>query len=208
MQPLHDRSLSIFIVTTIFLGISFISVCLRCFVRIKLVKAFGWDDTLMVFAMVNKAILTEGRAQLTNLPIVTQYLVRIMWYHRSVIRHWPKKRHAHTSRHHGNSDVCKSSVPASQKPYTWFKCATLSNCIPLVVVAGPNKLRLGLWSSKEFHRAGLAPSHCLSCTQNDPVGCHRRDRDCRLGVLVHVNTPVSPCLILLATSPTLYRSNI
>ncbi|KAJ5886946.1 uncharacterized protein N7473_009620 [Penicillium subrubescens] len=51
MQPLEGRSKAIFIVTTIFLGISFIAVCLRCFVRLKLVKAFGWDDALMVFAM-------------------------------------------------------------------------------------------------------------------------------------------------------------
>lgn len=51
MLPLDGRSKSIFIVTTIFLGISFIAVCLRCFVRLKLVKAFGWDDALMVFAM-------------------------------------------------------------------------------------------------------------------------------------------------------------
>lgn len=54
MLPLEGRSLSIFVVTTIFLGLSFIAVCLRCFVRIKLVKAFGWDDGLMVLAMVNK----------------------------------------------------------------------------------------------------------------------------------------------------------
>jgi hypothetical protein len=52
MLPLEGRSESIFIVTTIFLGISFIAVCLRCFVRLRLVKAFGWDDALMVFAMV------------------------------------------------------------------------------------------------------------------------------------------------------------
>ncbi|KAJ5106024.1 hypothetical protein NUU61_003371 [Penicillium alfredii] len=51
MQPLDGRSKAIFIVTTVFLGISFIAVCLRCFVRIKIVKAFGWDDALMVFAM-------------------------------------------------------------------------------------------------------------------------------------------------------------
>jgi hypothetical protein len=53
MLPLAGRSLSVFVVTAIFLGLSFIAVCLRCFVRIKLVKAFGWDDGLMVFAMVN-----------------------------------------------------------------------------------------------------------------------------------------------------------
>lgn len=54
MLPLEGRSKTIFIVTTVFLGISFIAVCLRCFVRLKLVKAFGWDDALMVFAMVIK----------------------------------------------------------------------------------------------------------------------------------------------------------
>ncbi|CAI7609161.1 uncharacterized protein N7487_002112 [Penicillium crustosum] len=52
MLPLEGRSQSIFIVTTVFLGISFIAVCLRCFVRIRLVKAFGWDDTFMVCAML------------------------------------------------------------------------------------------------------------------------------------------------------------
>lgn len=52
MLPLEGRSQSIFIVTTVFLGISFIAVCLRCFVRIRLVKAFGWDDAFMVCAMV------------------------------------------------------------------------------------------------------------------------------------------------------------
>ncbi|OGE50579.1 hypothetical protein PENARI_c016G02441 [Penicillium arizonense] len=52
MLPLHGRSESIFIVTTTFLGISFIAVCLRCFVRLRIVKAFGWDDTFMVFAML------------------------------------------------------------------------------------------------------------------------------------------------------------
>ncbi|KAJ5793525.1 hypothetical protein N7457_000124 [Penicillium paradoxum] len=52
MLPLDGRSKTIFIVTTIFLGISFISVCLRCFVRLRLVKAFGWDDSFMVGAML------------------------------------------------------------------------------------------------------------------------------------------------------------
>jgi hypothetical protein len=60
MLPLHGRSESIFIVTTTFLGISFIAVCLRCFVRLKIVKAFGWDDTFMVFAMVCTVGISDG----------------------------------------------------------------------------------------------------------------------------------------------------
>ncbi|OOG00014.1 hypothetical protein ASPCADRAFT_126894 [Aspergillus carbonarius ITEM 5010] len=51
MIEFKGRSESIFVVTVVFLGISFISVCLRCFVRLRLVRAFGWDDALMVFAM-------------------------------------------------------------------------------------------------------------------------------------------------------------
>jgi hypothetical protein len=51
MLPLEGRSQAIFVITAIFLGFSFIAVCLRCFVRLRLVKAFGWDDALMVFAM-------------------------------------------------------------------------------------------------------------------------------------------------------------
>ncbi|KAJ5561327.1 hypothetical protein N7535_004206 [Penicillium sp. DV-2018c] len=52
MMELEGRSESIFVVTTIFLGLSFIAVVLRCFVRLHLVKAFGWDDGLMVCAMM------------------------------------------------------------------------------------------------------------------------------------------------------------
>ncbi|RDW86917.1 putative integral membrane protein [Aspergillus mulundensis] len=51
MFPLEGRSLSIFVVTLIFLILSFLSVALRCFVRLRLVRAFGWDDSLMVLAM-------------------------------------------------------------------------------------------------------------------------------------------------------------
>ncbi|GLA87694.1 hypothetical protein AtubIFM56815_002122 [Aspergillus tubingensis] len=51
MIEFKGRSESIFIVTVVFLGISFVAVCLRCFVRLRLVRAFGWDDALMVFAM-------------------------------------------------------------------------------------------------------------------------------------------------------------
>ncbi|KAL4897345.1 P-type ATPase [Aspergillus ambiguus] len=51
MAELEGRSLSIFVVTVVFLALSFIAVCLRCFVRLRLVRAFGWDDALMVFAM-------------------------------------------------------------------------------------------------------------------------------------------------------------
>ncbi|KAE8323911.1 hypothetical protein BDV39DRAFT_195550 [Aspergillus sergii] len=48
---LVGRSKSIFVVTLIFLCISLTTVALRCYVRLRLVKSFGWDDALMVLAM-------------------------------------------------------------------------------------------------------------------------------------------------------------
>jgi hypothetical protein len=48
-----SRSKAILIVTSVFLGISLVSVILRCFVRTRIVRAFGWDDTVMVVAMVS-----------------------------------------------------------------------------------------------------------------------------------------------------------
>ena len=47
-----SRSNAILIVTAVFFAISFVSVCLRLFVRTRVVRAFGWDDTTMVLAMV------------------------------------------------------------------------------------------------------------------------------------------------------------
>ncbi|RHZ43187.1 putative integral membrane protein [Aspergillus thermomutatus] len=48
----RGRSRALFAVTLVFLCLSFIAVALRCFVRLRLVKAFGWDDGLMVLAML------------------------------------------------------------------------------------------------------------------------------------------------------------
>jgi hypothetical protein len=48
-----SRSKAILIVTSIFLAISLISVALRIFVRTRVVRAFGWDDSIMVLAMVS-----------------------------------------------------------------------------------------------------------------------------------------------------------
>ena len=49
---LTGRSEVIAIVTAVFFGISLVTVILRCFVRLRVVRAFGWDDGLMLLAMV------------------------------------------------------------------------------------------------------------------------------------------------------------
>jgi hypothetical protein len=48
-----DRSLSARAVAGSFGILAWISVSLRCYVRLKLVKSFGWDDGLMVVALVS-----------------------------------------------------------------------------------------------------------------------------------------------------------
>ncbi|CAL5867120.1 uncharacterized protein PFLUO_LOCUS1332 [Penicillium psychrofluorescens] len=49
MDDSHGKAIST--VTAVFLAISAVSVCLRCFVRLHLVRAFGWDDSMMLLAM-------------------------------------------------------------------------------------------------------------------------------------------------------------
>lgn len=49
-----EGSDAIIIITAVFLSISLIAVCLRCFVRLKIVvKAFGYNGSLMVMATVS-----------------------------------------------------------------------------------------------------------------------------------------------------------
>lgn len=112
MLPLEGRSETIFIVTTIFLGISFIAVCLRCFVRIKIVRAFGWDDALMVFAMVRispplndeqwGAVFADNKSGLEH----SVCPVRDHW--RS-IRNGSKVQGTHGTTDYGNCHVCTFS---------------------------------------------------------------------------------------------------
>ncbi|KAL4997468.1 hypothetical protein BDV10DRAFT_201905 [Aspergillus recurvatus] len=49
--PLVGHSLAIFVVAAVMVGLSIVAVFLRCFVRVYLVRAFGWDDALMLVAL-------------------------------------------------------------------------------------------------------------------------------------------------------------
>ncbi|KAH6716812.1 hypothetical protein DL95DRAFT_518819 [Leptodontidium sp. 2 PMI_412] len=53
-----DRSLSVRAVAGTFGVLAWISVGLRCYVRLKFVKSFGWDDGLMVLALAFYTVLT------------------------------------------------------------------------------------------------------------------------------------------------------
>ncbi|KAL4813554.1 hypothetical protein BDW67DRAFT_177845 [Aspergillus spinulosporus] len=49
--PLVGHSLAIFVVAAVMVGVSIVAVFLRCFVRVYLVRAFGWDDAWMLMAL-------------------------------------------------------------------------------------------------------------------------------------------------------------
>ncbi|KAA8646716.1 hypothetical protein EYZ11_012694 [Aspergillus tanneri] len=48
----YGRSEAILAATAVFLSTSLVTVILRCFVRLRIVKAFGADDYIMVVAMI------------------------------------------------------------------------------------------------------------------------------------------------------------
>lgn len=52
MAVTDDRSVSVKVVAAAFLPVASVAVFLRCYVRLRIVKAFGWDDGIMVFALV------------------------------------------------------------------------------------------------------------------------------------------------------------
>ncbi|GIC84379.1 putative PTH11-like integral membrane protein [Aspergillus udagawae] len=47
-----DESAAVRAVAAVFLTVASIAVILRCYVRLCLVKAFGWDDTVMILSML------------------------------------------------------------------------------------------------------------------------------------------------------------
>ncbi|RAK95321.1 pectinesterase precursor [Aspergillus ibericus CBS 121593] len=50
-MPLVGHSLAIFVVSVVMMCVATIAVALRIFVRVYLVRAFGWDDALMMVAL-------------------------------------------------------------------------------------------------------------------------------------------------------------
>lgn len=51
-MPLVGHSMAIFASSAVMLAVSVIAVAMRCLVRSYVVRAFGWDDGLMVVALV------------------------------------------------------------------------------------------------------------------------------------------------------------
>lgn len=57
MEVTDDRSLSVKVVAAVFLPVASVAVILRCYVRLRIVRAFGWDDGMMVFALVRPSVI-------------------------------------------------------------------------------------------------------------------------------------------------------
>ncbi|KAJ5467615.1 hypothetical protein N7475_005367 [Penicillium sp. IBT 31633x] len=55
-MPVVGRSLAIFVVSIVMMAISVVTVSLRSFVRLIILGAFGWDDALMVAALVKSPV--------------------------------------------------------------------------------------------------------------------------------------------------------
>jgi hypothetical protein len=67
MSDEDQRALAIKTVAAVFMPIATIVVMLRCYVRVWVVKGFGWDDGAMVFAAVSPSLLHLSRALKTHM---------------------------------------------------------------------------------------------------------------------------------------------
>lgn len=82
-----NRNAAVRAVPAVFLAVTSITVLLRCYVRLRLVKAFGWDDGLMVLAMVCGDLATAD--EMDKADLFTGRLCHVLWRHdrRQSIRH-------------------------------------------------------------------------------------------------------------------------
>lgn len=77
MTDTDDRSLSVKAVAASFMSVACVTVILRCYVRLRVVKSFGWDDAAMVLAMVCCGIYREPR--LTDSGMLSHVLRMYDW---------------------------------------------------------------------------------------------------------------------------------
>lgn len=57
-----DRSLEVRAVAAVFFALASVTTILRCYVRLAVVKAFGWDDGVMVLALVSYPLFPSSMA--------------------------------------------------------------------------------------------------------------------------------------------------
>jgi hypothetical protein len=77
--PLVDRALAIFVVAAVMTGISVVAVVLRSFVRLYVVRAFGWDDALMVLALVLWCWTNLMNEKANSFPVTFRILGHLLY---------------------------------------------------------------------------------------------------------------------------------
>jgi cation-transporting ATPase 13A1 len=73
---LEGDPLRIRCIVATFFSIAFVTVCMRCYVRLRMVRCFGWDDAFMVLAMVS---LSEKCQHGVVLELTWTQLIDIMF---------------------------------------------------------------------------------------------------------------------------------
>lgn len=86
-----DRSLVVKVIPAIFCSIAFLTVLLRCYVRVFVVKAFGVDDGAMVLSMVGRLSILERIGILTSCSAMLHHVLRLHDW-RCDIRYWKEVR--------------------------------------------------------------------------------------------------------------------
>jgi hypothetical protein len=66
-MPLAGPSLAIFIISMVMMILSIVAVSMRTFVRLYVVRAFGWDDILMLSALVGSQLKTRTGKDMSGL---------------------------------------------------------------------------------------------------------------------------------------------
>ncbi|KAJ5934041.1 hypothetical protein N7466_003588 [Penicillium verhagenii] len=88
-MPLEGRGLAIFTLSVVFMFICILTVSLRCFVRSYIVRAFGWDDVLMLIALALFIVLaiccmigtSNGVGhQITDFTSISVYKTALTWW--------------------------------------------------------------------------------------------------------------------------------
>lgn len=69
-MPLVGPSLAILIVSIVMMILSVVAVSLRTFVRLYIVRAFGWDDAVMLAALVSPFWKTSTEIMLMILQVL------------------------------------------------------------------------------------------------------------------------------------------
>lgn len=199
MAELEGRSLSIFVVTIVFLALSFISVCLRCFVRLRLVRAFGWDDALMVFAMVCCCDPPDFMVSLLITCCSCFQALNILFALCGItgacygLGHKLLELTEHEK---------KTAMFVCFLPRTWFSLPLRSRCLTgsTVVVAWPDNLCFHLCRRQNLHRIGPSPSHRRKGAHYPPMDRHRSINRGWPRVLVCVDVAVPSRRLFLEAS--------